>query len=49
MLGSKNYRFLFLALLSFSCFWTYAAKVDSLDVFSAAMNKTYKAVVVLPN
>lgn len=49
MLYSKNYRFLLLALLSFSCFWTYAAKVDSLDVFSAAMNKTYKAAVVLPN
>ncbi len=28
---------------------TFAAKVDSLDIASAAMNKTYKAAVVLPN
>lgn len=35
-------------ILCFSAI-TYAAKVDSLEVSSSAMNKTYKAAVVLPN
>jgi len=32
-----------------SCGISYAAKVDTLEVASTAMNKTYKAAVVLPN
>lgn len=38
--------FLFILFASFSC--ANAATVDSLDVPSKAMNKTYKAAVVLP-
>jgi putative tributyrin esterase len=38
----------FVALLSVSSL-SYAAKVDTLQVASAAMSKTYKAAVVLPN
>lgn len=40
-----------LSLLFFivSTLSVYAAKVDTLDVYSPAMDKTYKAAVVLPN
>jgi len=43
--------FKILAFLSVLCFsvMSYAAKVDSLEVASTAMSKTYKAAVVLPN
>ena len=37
-----------IALLSFNTWFSFAATVDSLDVPSAVMNKTYKAAVVLP-
>lgn len=49
MLCSKNYRFVL--LLSLGLFWgaVFAAKVDSLEVPSAAMNKTFRAAVVLPD
>ncbi|RZK04104.1 MAG: esterase family protein [Flavobacterium sp.] len=40
---------LILALLLATAFSTQAAKVDSLDIYSTAMDKTYKAAVVLPN
>ncbi len=42
------YSFLLAALL-LPIGYSYAAKLDSLDIPSAAMNKTYKAGVVLPN
>lgn len=38
-----------LVLLLTTAFSTFAAKVDSLDIYSTAMDKTYKAAVVLPN
>ncbi|MEO7977222.1 alpha/beta hydrolase-fold protein [Flavobacterium sp.] len=45
----KSFKILaFLSVLCFSSI-SYAAKVDSLEVASTAMNKTYKAAVVLPN
>lgn len=49
MLCLKNYRFALLLSLGLSGFSVFAAKVDSLEVPSAAMNKTYKAAVVLPD
>jgi putative tributyrin esterase len=45
----KKINSLILLLVLFSSVMSYAAKVDSLEVASAAMNKTYKAAVVLPN
>jgi putative tributyrin esterase len=39
---------LFIGIVSFSGV-SYAAKVDTLEVVSTAMNKTYKVAVVLPN
>ena len=45
----KSFKILaFLSVLCFSAM-SYAAKVDSLEVASTAMSKTYKAAVVLPN
>lgn len=44
---NKNYIFLF-AFLILNGLHIQAATVDSLDIPSAAMNKTYKAAVVLP-
>ncbi|MGO4771365.1 alpha/beta hydrolase [Flavobacterium sp. W22_SRS_FK3] len=38
---------LFICVLSYGI--SYAAKVDTLEVSSTAMNKTYKAAIVLPN
>jgi putative tributyrin esterase len=46
---SRYLRFLTLSVACLSLLNTYAAKVDSLDVPSAAMHKTYKAAVVLPD
>jgi S-formylglutathione hydrolase FrmB len=43
----KNYFFLLTFLLQ--SIFLFAATVDSIDVPSAAMKKTYKAAVVLPN
>lgn len=45
----KITRFLFLAFTIVSFYSSSAATVDSLEVPSAAMNKKYKAAVVLPN
>jgi S-formylglutathione hydrolase FrmB len=44
----KKKRFFILVLFLFQTSFLFAATVDSLDVPSAAMNKTYKAAVVLP-
>src|SRR5437763_14153420 len=41
--------FLFILLICSSCYNTsFAARVDTLDVYSAAMQKTLKVAVVLP-
>jgi len=45
----KNSRLFILYILSITCLHSKAARVDSLDIPSAAMNKTYKAAVVLPS
>ena len=45
----KNSRLVILFILSTACLHSKAARVDSLDIPSAAMNKTYKAAVVLPS
>lgn len=44
----KIQLFLFTTLL-FMAFSVHAAKVDTLEIHSTAMDKTYKAAVVLPN
>lgn len=44
----KFLRLYLLVCLSGISFLTYGAKVDSLDIPSAAMQKTYRAAVVLP-
>jgi len=44
----KNLRILSVLFLLMTALSGHAAKVDTLDVYSAAMNKTYKAAVVLP-
>lgn len=49
MLYLKNYRLALLLTFCLSGFSVFAAKVDSLEVPSTAMNKTYKAAVVLPD
>lgn len=49
MLCSKNYRLALLLIFGLSVFSSFAAKVDSLEVPSASMNKSYKAAVVLPD
>ena len=46
---SKNFRLIVLFILSITSLHSHAAIVDSLDIPSAAMNKTYKAAVVLPS
>ncbi len=38
-----------LSLIFFFTITSYAAKVDTLDIPSAAMGKTYKAAVALPD
>lgn len=45
----KNLKILVFFIFLFVSFMSYAAKVDTLQIASAAMNKTYKAAVVLPN
>ena len=45
----KQMRFLFLSLFLLKGLTGIAATVDSIDIASMAMNKTYKAAVVLPN
>lgn len=45
----KKFRMLLSAFLLCLTTMTYAAKVDTLQVASTAMGKTYKAAVVLPN
>ncbi|WP_421797995.1 alpha/beta hydrolase [Haliscomenobacter sp.] len=49
MLCSKNYRFALLLIFNLAGLSAFAAKVDSLEVPSASMNKSYKAAVVLPD
>lgn len=44
----KAIRFSIFAFLLFRVTCTFGAKVDSLEIPSAAMNKTYKAAVLLP-
>ncbi|OXA72730.1 esterase [Flavobacterium aquidurense] len=45
----KNFKFFVFAVLLCVSSMSYAAKVDTLQVPSASMSKTYKAAVVLPN
>ena len=45
----KNVKSLILAFLFCVSGVSFAAKVDTLEVASAAMSKTYKAAIVLPN
>jgi S-formylglutathione hydrolase FrmB len=45
----KRIRFVVSVALVVAGFYVHAASVDSLDVPSKAMNKTYKAAVVLPS
>ena len=45
----KNFKILVFTVLLCVTSMSYAAKVDTLQVPSAAMSKTYKAAVVLPN
>ncbi|KRD06521.1 esterase [Flavobacterium sp. Root901] len=45
----KNLKILVFFIFLFVSSMSYAAKVDTLQIASAAMNKTYKAAVVLPN
>lgn len=49
MLCSKNYRFALLLIFILAGLSAFAAKVDSLEVPSPSMNKSYKAAVVLPD
>jgi len=45
----KSFKILVFVFILCSSGMSYAAKVDSLEIASSAMNKTYKAAVVLPN
>ena len=45
----KNLKILLFAVFLCLSSMSYAAKVDTLQIASAAMSKTYKAAVVLPN
>ena len=45
----KNFKILVFTVFLCVTSMSYAAKVDTLQVASAAMSKTYKAAVVLPN
>lgn len=45
----NSFRFCLLVCLSCLSFVSFGAKVDSLDIPSAAMQKTYRAAVVLPD
>lgn len=48
-MSPKNSRLIILALFSIAYVQSKAGTVDSLEIPSAAMNKTYKAAVVLPS
>jgi S-formylglutathione hydrolase FrmB len=48
-INMKNFKILVFASLLFMTSMSYAAKVDTLQIASTAMSKTYKAAVVLPN
>lgn len=45
----KNFKIVLIAAFLCSSFLSYGAKVDTLQIPSVAMGKTYKAAVVLPN
>jgi len=45
----KNLRIIFVFILLVTALSGHAAKVDTLDIHSTAMDKTYKAAVVLPD
>jgi putative tributyrin esterase len=45
----KNFKIVVIAFLLCISSVSYAAKVDTLEVASTAMSKTYKAAIVLPN
>lgn len=45
----KNFKIVLIAAFLCSSFLSYGAKVDTLQIPSAAMGKTYKAAVILPN
>lgn len=45
----KNFKIILLAVFLCSSLLSYGAKVDTLQIESVAMSKTYKAAVVLPN
>jgi putative tributyrin esterase len=45
----KNFKIVLMAAFLCSSLLSYGAKVDTLQIASAAMGKTYKAAVVLPN
>jgi putative tributyrin esterase len=45
----KNFKIVLFAMLFYGSVSSYAAKVDTLQIASVAMNKNYKAAVVLPN
>lgn len=45
----KNFKIVLMAVFLCSSFLSYGAKVDTLQIASTAMGKTYKAAVVLPN
>lgn len=49
MASLKKLRFLFFTILSVLGFYSQAATVDSVDIQSPSMSKTYKAAVVLPS
>ena len=49
LMPSKKFRLIIVSILSISFFYSKAATVDSVDIPSAVMNKTYKAAVVLPS
>jgi S-formylglutathione hydrolase FrmB len=48
MLLSKIRQILIVSILSLTYFFSTAATVDTIDVVSSSMNKTYKAAVVTP-
>ena len=48
MMLSKSLRLFVFAILSLATFFSNAATIDTIDVVSPAMNKTYKAAVALP-
>jgi putative tributyrin esterase len=45
----KTFKIVLLAVFLCSSLLSYGAKVDTLEIASVAMSKTYKAAVVLPN